>query len=87
MFKDISVDALMPLEMAEKAETMGVRKAALSFWKLFALSVLAGAFVASGSHVRYEHCRRIIRSALWGGTNAYRHDVLHGFDLDSGGWC
>ena len=49
MFKDISVDALMPLEMAEKAETMGVRKAALSFWKLFALSVLAGAFVALGA--------------------------------------
>ena len=49
MFKDVSVDALMPLEMAEKAETMGVRKAALSFWKLFALSVLAGAFVALGA--------------------------------------
>ncbi len=28
---------------------MGVRKAALSFWKLFALSVLAGAFVALGA--------------------------------------
>jgi formate transporter len=49
MFKDISADALMPLEMAEKAESLGVRKAALSFWKLFALSVLAGAFVALGA--------------------------------------
>ena len=49
MFKDTSVDALMPMEMAERAETIGVRKAALSFWKLFALSVLAGAFVALGA--------------------------------------
>ncbi len=49
MFKDTSVDALMPLEMAELAETIGVRKAALSFWKLFVLSVLAGAFVALGA--------------------------------------
>lgn len=49
MFKDTSVDGLMPMEMAERAETIGVRKAALSFWKLFALSVLAGAFVALGA--------------------------------------
>ncbi len=49
MYKDISVDALMPLEMAEKAETIGVRKAALSFWKLFFLAVLAGAFIALGA--------------------------------------
>jgi formate transporter len=49
MFKDTSVDALMPMEMAERAETFGVRKAALSFWKLFVLSVLAGAFVALGA--------------------------------------
>jgi formate transporter len=49
MYKDISVDALMPLEMAERAETIGVRKAELSFLKLFALSVLAGAFVALGA--------------------------------------
>ena len=49
MYKDISVDALMPQEMAEKAETLGVRKAALSFWKLFALSVVAGAFIALGA--------------------------------------
>jgi formate transporter len=49
MFKDTSIDALMPIEMAERAETTGVRKAALPFWKLFALSVLAGAFIALGA--------------------------------------
>ena len=49
MFKDTSIDALMPMEMAERAETIGIRKTALSFWKLFALSVLAGAFIALGA--------------------------------------
>ena len=49
MFKDTSVDALMPQEMAEKAEAIGVRKAELAFWPLFALAVLAGAFIALGA--------------------------------------
>jgi formate transporter len=49
MSQEISVDLLMPLEMAEKAEAIGSRKVNLSFWKLFALSVLAGAFIALGA--------------------------------------
>ena len=49
MSQEISVDLLTPLEMAEKAETVGARKVTLSFWKLFALSVLAGAFIALGA--------------------------------------
>jgi formate transporter len=42
------MDALMPQEMAEKAEAIGVKKASLPFWSLFALAVLAGAFIALG---------------------------------------
>ena len=49
MPQEFSIDALMPQEMAEKAEAIGVRKAALPFWRLFALAVLAGAFVALGA--------------------------------------
>jgi len=49
MAQEISFDALMPQEMAEKAQAVGVRKAALLFWQLFALSVLAGAFIALGA--------------------------------------
>ncbi len=45
----ISIDALMPAEMAQKAETIGVKKANLAFWPLFALSILAGAFIALGA--------------------------------------
>jgi formate transporter len=49
MSQEISFDALTPMEMAKKAETIGVRKVAFSFWQVFVLSVLAGAFVALGS--------------------------------------
>ncbi len=42
------LDALLPPEMAVRAEEIGVRKAALDLPRLFALAVLAGAFIALG---------------------------------------
>ena len=42
-------DALLPAEMACKAEETGVKKANLDFLSTFALSVLAGAFIALGA--------------------------------------
>jgi formate transporter len=45
----ISIDALLPPEMAGKAEGVGVKKAELDFWSMFALAVLAGAFIAMGA--------------------------------------
>jgi formate/nitrite transporter len=44
-----SIDALLPPEMAEKAEHVGVEKTRLDATSLMALAVLAGAFVAFGS--------------------------------------
>ncbi|MDT8897493.1 MAG: formate transporter FocA [Thermanaerothrix sp.] len=44
-----TIDALMPPEMAQKAEAIGVKKANLDFWSMLALSVLAGAFIALGA--------------------------------------
>ena len=44
-----SFDALLPAEMAEKAELSGVRKAHLDVASPFTLSVLAGAFIALGA--------------------------------------
>ena len=44
-----SFDALLPPEMAEKAENAGVAKANLGFWQMFALAVLAGAFIGMGA--------------------------------------
>ena len=46
---EVRIDALMPHEMAEKAEAAGVRKAALPFLPMFALAILAGAFIALGA--------------------------------------
>ena len=42
------LDALLPPEMAARAEEIGVRKAALDLPRLFTLAVLAGAFIALG---------------------------------------
>ena len=42
------LDALLPPEMAERAEEIGVAKAALDLPRLLTLAVLAGAFIALG---------------------------------------
>ena len=44
-----SIDALLPRQMAEKAEQIGVEKTRLDTMSLMALGVLAGAFIAFGS--------------------------------------
>jgi formate transporter len=45
----VSIDALLPAEMARRAEDMGIGKAALRGDKMFVLAVLAGAFIALGA--------------------------------------
>ena len=49
MQNQFSLDALMPSEMAGKAENVGVSKAQLDWVRMFALAVLAGAFIALGA--------------------------------------
>jgi len=44
-----SFDALLPNEMARKAEEIGVKKANMDFWSKSGLAVLAGAFIALGA--------------------------------------
>ena len=46
---EIHIDALLPAEMAVRAEGIGVRKAAMPFWTVLTLSILAGAFIALGA--------------------------------------
>jgi formate transporter len=46
---EIRIDALLPAEMATRAEYLGVRKAEMPFLKMFMLSVLAGAFISLGA--------------------------------------
>ncbi len=43
------MDALLPAEMAAKAEDIGVKKAGMDFTTMLALAVLAGAFIALGA--------------------------------------
>ena len=45
----LSLDALVPAAMAEKAEQLGIKKANADFLSLSVLGVLAGAFIALGA--------------------------------------
>lgn len=45
----LSLDALLPPAMAEKAESLGVKKANLPAVNMFVLAILAGAFIAIGA--------------------------------------
>jgi formate transporter len=46
---ELQIDALLPSEMAAKAERIGVKKAHLNSLSMFVLAVLAGAFIALGA--------------------------------------
>jgi formate/nitrite transporter len=46
---EMRIDALLPQEMASRAEYLGVRKAEMPFRKTFMLAILAGAFIALGA--------------------------------------
>ena len=43
------MDALLPPDMAKKAEDVGVRKAGMDALSMFTLAILAGAFIALGA--------------------------------------
>jgi formate/nitrite transporter FocA (FNT family) len=45
----LHIDALLPADMAVKAEQGGIKKADVDFVRMFALAVLAGAFIALGA--------------------------------------
>jgi formate transporter len=49
MSTEIRSDALLPAEMAKRAEYVGVRKAEAAALTLLALAILAGAFIAMGA--------------------------------------
>ena len=53
---EIRVDAFTPPEMAERMVNIGTRKAVLDGWSMFALAILAGAFIA----IRAEFCTLVV---------------------------
>jgi len=48
MANEFQIDSLLPADMAAKAEQIGVKKAHLNSVSMFALAILAGAFIALG---------------------------------------
>ena len=46
---DITLDELLPADMAKRAELLGVRKAEMPAFSMFMLALLAGAFIALGA--------------------------------------
>lgn len=49
MSAELQFDALPPAKMAAKMEDVGVAKSKLNFWSMFALAILAGAFIGTGA--------------------------------------
>ncbi len=49
MSAEFNIDALLPADMASKAEAIGIKKANMPFWNMFVLSILAGAFIGLGA--------------------------------------
>jgi len=49
MAEPLHSDALLPPEIAKRAEEVGARKCRLPFWPLLTLAILAGAFIALGA--------------------------------------
>jgi len=49
--KPLTLDAFPPPEMAERMENVGVKKASLDVLSMFALALLAGAFIALGAEL------------------------------------
>ena len=50
MSAEFNIDALIPAEMARRAEIIGVRKSQMAGVTMFSLAVLAGAFIGLGAN-------------------------------------
>lgn len=49
MSAEVKIDALLPADMARRAEYLGMRKSEMPFITMIALAILAGAFIALGA--------------------------------------
>jgi formate transporter len=49
MSADIQIDAFPPAKMAARMEEVGINKSKLNVWTMFALAILAGAFIGTGA--------------------------------------
>jgi len=77
---DVRFDALLPQEMATKAEYLGVRKAEMPFLKMFMLAVLAGAFISLGAIFATTVSAGGIAITASGGEAAYTAGLPYGLN-------
>ena len=75
---EIRFDALLPQEMATRAEYLGVRKSEMPFLKMLMLSVLAGAFIALGAIFATTVAAGSVAITLPDGTTAFSTGLPYG---------
>ncbi len=76
---EIRIDALLPAEMATRAEYIGVRKAEMPAVTMFMLSVLAGAFIALGAIFATTVSAGSMAITAADGTAAFSTGLPYGF--------
>ena len=77
---EINIDALLPQEMATRAEYLGVRKAEMPFLKMFILAVMAGAFISLGAIFATTVSAGSIAITASGGEPAFTTGLPYGFN-------
>jgi len=77
---EIRIDALLPQEMATRAEYLGVRKAEMPFLKMFMLSLIAGAFISLGAIFATTVSAGSIAITTSGGEAAFAAGLPYGFN-------
>jgi formate transporter len=85
--REVSLDALMPVEMAVKAEDIGVKKANMSFIATFMLAILAGAFIAVGAIFMTTATTGSMAVKLADGTAGPTISLPYGWTRLVGGLC
>ncbi len=74
----VSIDALLPAAMASKAEDIGVKKASLNVLSMFALAILAGAFIAIGAIFATTVAAGSMAISAADGTAAFKTGLPYG---------
>ena len=75
----ISVDAFLPAAMAAKAEDIGVKKANLNVLSMFALAILAGAFIGIGAIFATTVSAGSMAISTSAGDAAFKTGLPYGF--------
>ena len=75
----VSIDAFLPAAMAAKAEDIGVKKANLNVLSMFALAILAGAFIGIGAIFATTVSAGSMAISTSAGDAAFKTGLPYGF--------